>query len=77
MHENIISEKMIGAAIEVHKILGPGFEVKAKTRLSEIEKPQLLTYLRLKELHLGLIINFHKPTLREGIHRVVNKPGDS
>ena len=51
-------------------------DIKAKTRLSEIDKPQLLTYLRLKDLHLGLIINFHKPILRDGIHRVVNKLED-
>ncbi len=127
MHENEISEKIIGAAIEVHRILGPGLlesvyeealchefylrginflrqqnvpipykgvnldtvlrldllvedkvivDLKAKTRLSEIDKPKLLTYLRLKELHLGLIINFHKPILRDGIHRVVNKVKD-
>lgn len=51
-------------------------DLKAKTRLSEIDKPKLLTYLRLKELHLVLIINFHKPILRDGIHRVVNKLKD-
>ncbi|HDL18966.1 MAG TPA: GxxExxY protein [Bacteroidetes bacterium] len=124
MHENEISEKIIGAAIEVHRILGPGLlesvyeealchelhlrglafgrqksvpipykgiklgtdfrldlivedkvivDLKAKEELSEIEKPQLLTYLRLTQKHLGLIINFHAKILRDGIFRVVNK----
>lgn len=123
MHENEISEKIIGAAIEVHRILGPGLlesvyedalchelnlrgikfvrqknvpipfkgtklgtdlrldllvedrvivDLKAKETLSRIDKPKLLTYLRLSERHLGLIINFHEVLLKDGIHRVVN-----
>ncbi len=123
MHENEISEKVIGCAIEVHRILGPGplesvyedalchelklqgmqfirqkpvpipykdiklgtdlrldllvedkviVDLKAKEKYSKIEKSQLLTYLRLSEKRLGLIINFHVKLLREGIHRVVN-----
>jgi len=138
MHENEISEKIIGAAIEVHRILGPGLlesvyeealcheldarnshkkkvdcfrnirgiqfvrqlsvpipfkgiklgtdlrldlfvegkvivDLKAKEKLSAIDKPQLLTYLRLSEKRLGLLINFHEKVLRDGIKRVVNK----
>ena len=123
MHENEISEKVIGCAIEVHRILGPGLlesvyedalchelklhglhfirqksvaipykdvklgtdlridlivadkvivDLKAKEKLSKIDKPQLLTYLRLSDIQLGLIINFHVKLLKEGIHRVVN-----
>ncbi|MCI0495070.1 GxxExxY protein [candidate division KSB1 bacterium] len=124
MHENEISEKIIGVAIEVHRILGPGLlesiyeealchelhlrginflrqqnvpipykgirlradlrldllvedkvivDLKAKEELSRIDKPKLLSYLRLSEKHLGLIINFHVEILRDGIYRVVNK----
>ena len=124
MHENEISEKIIGSAIEVHRILGPGLlesvyedalchelhlrglqfkrqqgvpipykeiklgtdlrldlsvedkvivDLKAKEKLSTIDKPKLLTYLRLSNKHLGLIINFHVEVLRDGIFRVVNK----
>ena len=124
MHENDISQAKIGAAIEVHRILGPGLlegayeqamchelhlrglnferqkevpviykgvklatdlrldllveekvivDLKAKEHLSEIDKPQLLTYLRLSELHMGLIINFHSAVLKSGVHRVVNQ----
>jgi GxxExxY protein len=48
-------------------------DLKAKEELSRIDKPKLLSYLRLSEKHLGLIINFHVEMLRDGIHRVVNK----
>jgi GxxExxY protein len=47
-------------------------ELKAKEKLSAIDKPQLLTYLRLSEKQLGLKINFHVKILRDVIHRVVN-----
>jgi GxxExxY protein len=124
MHENEISGKIIGAAIDVHRILGPGLlesiyedalchefhlrglqfkrqqsvpipykgiklgtdlrldllvedkvivDLKAKEELSTIDKPKLLSYLRLSDKHLGLIINFHVEVLRDGIFRVVNK----
>ena len=123
MHENEISKRIIGAAIEVHRILGPGLlesvyedalchelqlrdirflrqqnvpipykeiklgtdlrldllvedkvivDLKAKEELSRIDKPKLLTYLRLSKKRLGLIINFHVEVLRDGISRVVN-----
>lgn len=123
MDENELSNKIIGAAIEVHRTLGPGLlesvyeqalcrefdlrdiaykrqqyvpisykgallgtplrldlivkqkviiDIKAKESLSPSDKPQLLTYLRLSKLHLGLIINFHAPLLKDGICRVVN-----
>jgi hypothetical protein len=41
--------------------------------MSAIDKLKLLTYLRLSEKHLGLLINFHVELLRDGIERVVNK----
>ena len=123
MHENELSKEIIGAAIEVHRILGPGLiesvyeealchelhlkklqfvrqknipisykaiklgtdlrldllvedkvivELKAKEVLSPIDKPKLLTYLKLSQKRLGLLINFHEELLRDGIHRVVN-----
>ena len=48
-------------------------DLKAKEELSTIDKPKLLTYLRLSDKHLGLIINFHVEVLCNGIFRVVNK----
>ncbi len=47
-------------------------DLKAKEQLSPIDKPQLLTYLRLCNKRLGLIINFHSAALRQGVARVVN-----
>ncbi len=123
MDENELSNRIIGAAIEVHRELGPGLlesvyeealccelglrsmafqrqlsveigykaqslatglrldlvvenlvivEVKAKERLSAMDRPQLLTYLRLTGMKLGLLLNFHEPLLKDGVHRVVN-----
>lgn len=122
-HENEISHAIIGAAIEVHKELGPGLlesvyeeamcyelsqvglaferqqrvpiryktvmlatplkldlivegkvivDNKAKQLVTAIDKQALLTYLRLRKVHLGLIINFHELKLVDGVQRVVN-----
>lgn len=119
---NWISRQVIGAAIEVHKNLGPGLlesayqachkhelglrgipvrtevalpleykgvklepgyrmdevvddlvvvEIKAVERLEPIHEAQLLTYLRLSGIWLGLLINFNVPILRQGIKRLV------
>jgi GxxExxY protein len=122
--ENEISHKIIGAAIEVHRILGgPGLlesvyesslcyeltlrglhiqkqltvpvkyknvavrepmcldilvenkviiEVKATEKEHAIHQAQLLTYLRLTGLKLGLLINFGQACVKDGVHRVVN-----
>ena len=48
-------------------------EIKAVPDLHPIVFPQILTYLKMTDLKLGLIINFHSKLLRDGIHRVVNK----
>ena len=123
MHENEISERIIGAAIEVHRYHGPGLveqiyeeslchefnlhgirferqklvpitykgmklgvplrldlivedkvivDLKAKEEVTPLDQAQLLSYLRLLKLRLGLIINFHSVLLKDGIHRVVN-----
>ncbi len=45
---------------------------KAVTDLNPIYKAQILTYLRLTELKLGLMINFGEARVKDGIHRVVN-----
>jgi len=37
-----------------------------------IHQAQMLTYLRLKHLQLGLLINFNTATLQSGLRRVVN-----
>ena len=122
--ENKVSNKIIGAAIEVHKNLGPGLlestyeeclcrelslnglsferqkplpinykgihldcsyrldlvvencvivELKSIDTLLPIHYAQLLTYLKLTGLKLGLLINFNVPVLKDGIKRVVNE----
>lgn len=123
MDENEISQLVIGAAINVHKDLGPGLlessyqeclayeieqlglnvrtqvplpliykeinlgigyridilienkviiEVKAVDALTEIHSAQLLTYLKLSKIKLGLLINFNSVLVTNGIKRLVN-----
>ncbi len=123
MDINDLTGEVIGAAIEVHKALGPGLlestyeeclcvelrlreiqherqkeipleykgvnldhgyrldivvaselivELKACERLEPIHEAQLLTYLKLSGIKVGLLINFNVPVLKEGIKRLVN-----
>jgi GxxExxY protein len=50
-------------------------EIKSVEALAPVHKSQLLTYLRLANLRLGLLINFNVQRIRDGIHRVVNGLG--
>ncbi len=45
-------------------------ELKAVTELLPIHHAQLLTYLRLERRHLGLLVNFNVPVLKDGLRRV-------
>ena len=47
-------------------------EVKATEKNQPIYETQLLTYLRLKGIKLGLLINFGHEFLKQGISRVAN-----
>jgi GxxExxY protein len=47
-------------------------EVKCKETIHPVDHAQLLSYLRLMDLRLGLLINFHVVLLKEGIRRIVN-----
>jgi GxxExxY protein len=47
-------------------------ELKSVEKLELVHFKQLLTYLRLTGLRLGLLINFGEAVLKNGIHRVVN-----
>jgi len=70
-------------------VLGEGFradllvenrfviEVKSVERLSPLHTKQMITYLRLLQQPLGLLMNFGGLTLREGIKRVVNNHGEA
>ncbi|MBX0330199.1 GxxExxY protein [Oscillochloris sp. ZM17-4] len=117
-----LTHTIIGAAIEVHRALGPGLlesayeeclchelglrrlvfqrqvplpltykgvnldcgyrldlvvaqtvllELKAVEQILPIHEAQLLTYLRLSEMKIGLLINFNVPVLKQGIVRRV------
>ncbi|HEU4630862.1 MAG TPA: GxxExxY protein [Gemmatimonadaceae bacterium] len=47
-------------------------ELKSLEKLAPVHAKQLLTYLRLADLRIGLLVNFGAATLKEGLHRVVN-----
>ncbi len=47
-------------------------ELKSVERVAPVHSKQLLTYLRLMNLPVGLLINFGASTLKEGLHRIVN-----
>ena len=51
-------------------------ELKSVEILTPVHPKQLLTYLRLLNLPLGLLINFGAPTFKEGVRRVVNNHRD-
>jgi iron complex transport system substrate-binding protein len=47
-------------------------EIKSVEKLSNLHAKQLLTYLRLTDSRLGLLLNFSGETMKEGIRRVIN-----
>lgn len=52
-------------------------EVKSSEKFNPVFKAQLLTYLRLTNRSLGLIINFGEKYAKDGFHRIVNNfPGE-
>jgi len=46
-------------------------EIKAVEKLEPIHDAQLLTYLKLSKLRVGLILNFNVPAMRQGVRRLV------
>jgi len=85
MERNRITESIIGAAIEVHRALGPGLLESAYEEclchelwLREIpferQRPLPLEYKGVNKLgrwKLGLLINFNVPVLKDGIRRMI------
>jgi GxxExxY protein len=47
-------------------------ELKSVEHLPEVYFKQLITYLKVTRLKLGLLINFKAPLMKDGIHRIVN-----
>lgn len=48
-------------------------EIKSVETLAPVHKKQLLTYLKITGLKLGLLINFNEELIKDGINRIVNK----
>ena len=48
-------------------------ELKSVERMAAVHYKQLLTYLRVSDRRLGLLINFGMPLIKDGIRRVVNQ----
>ena len=46
-------------------------EIKCVEKIVPIHEAQLLTYLKLSGMQVGLIINFHAPTIKDGVKRLV------
>jgi iron complex transport system substrate-binding protein len=55
--------------VEEHIII----ELKSVETLAPVHSKQMLTYLRLLDLRLGLLLNFGAPLMKDGIIRIVNK----
>jgi len=52
-------------------------ELKSVENVDAVHKKQLLTYLRLANKPLGLLINFNKMLLKDGITRIINAPKEA
>ncbi|MBU4470936.1 MAG: GxxExxY protein [Desulfobacteraceae bacterium] len=52
-------------------------ELKSLEKLAPVHSKQLLTYLRLMNLPVGLLINFGGATLKEGLHRIILTPRET
>ena len=48
-------------------------EIKSVQQISNVHLKQLLTYLKITDLKLGLLVNFNEALIKDGIKRVVNK----
>ena len=65
MTNNELTYEIRGAIFDVYNELGPGL-------LESVFAKQLLTYLRLLDKRVGLLVNFSANNIREGITRIVN-----
>lgn len=48
-------------------------ELKSVEKLAPVHWKQVLTYLKLLDVRVGLLINFGEATLKQGLHRIVNQ----
>lgn len=68
--ENIQLDRVFVADLVVNDLVI--VELKSKSHLNEVDKKQLLTYLRLTGYKLGLLINFGEKLIKDGIKRIIN-----
>lgn len=52
-------------------------ELNSVSEISKVHKKQLLTYLKVADISVGLLLNFGANTMKEGISRVVNEYQDN
>ena len=50
-------------------------EIKAISQIAPVHEAQVLTYLKITGLKIGLLLNFNVPLLKEGVRRIVNGEG--
>ncbi len=68
--ENVILDRAFVADMIVNDMVI--VELKSKNKLTEVDKKQLLTYLKLTGYKLGLLINFGDALIKDGVRRVIN-----
>lgn len=69
-YDELVIDEGFRADIVINKLLI--IELKSVKSIKDVHLKQLLTYLRLSEKRLGLLINFNETYLKNGIKRVVN-----
>ena len=70
-YENLIIQKAFRVNLVVENKLI--IEIKAVPEINDYHFFQLFNYLRLTEMKLGMILNFHSMLFKNGVKRVVNK----
>ena len=70
----IYKEQHLGSSLRLDLLVNQKviIECKATINYNPIFETQVLTYLRLTKLKLGMVINFGEKLVKNGIHRVVN-----
>ena len=69
-YEGLWFENVFYADLVIEKRLT--LEIKSASRISPAHTKQLLTYIRLQDHRLGLLLNFGAPYLKDGIRRIAN-----
>ena len=70
IHDDLVLEKAFRADLIVeNKVI---IEIKSVEELKDMYYKQVLTYLKLTRLKLGLLVNFNVSLIKTGIHRIVN-----